>query len=96
MTWNRWARRVDATQADIVAALRGSGVKVFIVGRPWDLLCWSDGRFWFCECKSDGGTLTHAQKGFIAEFEDEAAVPVYFAKTPVEALAAAAEAGQWR
>ncbi len=42
MSLNRYARKVDTTQAAIVDGLRALGVRVEIVGKPVDILC----RYW--------------------------------------------------
>lgn len=96
MSLARFAKKRDATEPAIVDALRRVGVKVWKLDQPFDLLLWSEGRFWLMEVKSPGGGLTPSQKAFMAEFEDEAAVPVYVVKSAEEALQAAAEIGQWR
>lgn len=36
------ARKVDATQAEVVSGLRKAGVKVWVIEEPCDLLC----RYW--------------------------------------------------
>jgi len=48
---NRYAKRVDATQNDIVSGLRRSGVAVWIISQPCDTLtCWRG--IWLpLECK---------------------------------------------
>jgi len=44
MSWNRYAKKPDTTQADIVKGLRDAGIQVWIIGKPCDLLCyyWSN------------------------------------------------------
>ena len=42
MSLNRFARKVDSTQAEIVAGLEKAGVSVWIISEPCDLLCY----FW--------------------------------------------------
>lgn len=46
--------RADATQPDIVEALRKAGVDVWIIGRPCDLLCQRAGQYFLLDC--DGVT----------------------------------------
>jgi hypothetical protein len=48
----RYARKVDNTQAEIVAALRKCGVLVEIIHEPVDLLTYYRGRFLPLECKN--------------------------------------------
>lgn len=56
MTFNRYARRPDESQAAIVKALRDAGWHVWIIGRPVDLLCWKEGRGFRClEAKTPRG-----------------------------------------
>lgn len=38
MSLNRYAKRVDANQAQIVSALESAGAKVLVIGQPVDLL----------------------------------------------------------
>lgn len=47
----RRAARVDATQAEIVAALRAAGAYVFAIGLPVDLLVGKGGKTVLLECK---------------------------------------------
>lgn len=96
MTLARYAKKRDANESEIVNALRDAGIKVWRLDQPFDLLLWSDGRFWLAEVKAPGGSMTGAQRAFLAEFEDEASVPAYVVSSPQEALQAAAEVGQWR
>ncbi len=51
MSLNRYARKADSSQAEIVAALRKAGVVVEIIGRPVDLLTYYRGRWLPLECK---------------------------------------------
>lgn len=48
----RYARKVDTTQAEIVAALRKAGWLVWIIEEPCDLLCFKAGVWRTLECKS--------------------------------------------
>jgi hypothetical protein len=41
MAFARYARKVDATQGQIVAALRKAGISVWIIGEPCDLLTYN-------------------------------------------------------
>ncbi len=71
----RRAARVDATQADIVAALRAAGASVWIIGLPLDLLIGYGGRTALLECKTLTGKrtptperYTDLQKGFMRDW----------------------------
>lgn len=68
----RQARKVDGNQADIVDALRASGVKVQSLaevgdGVP-DLLCGIPGRFFVIEVKMPGEPFKPRQKVWHAEW----------------------------
>lgn len=47
----RFARRVDATQAEIVEAIRACGWQCWFIGEPADLLCYRAGVWRVLECK---------------------------------------------
>ena len=51
----RRAARVDATQAEVVAALRAAGAYVWIIGLPVDLLIGFQGKTALVECKTKIG-----------------------------------------
>jgi hypothetical protein len=51
MSFYRRAKKVDSSQAEIVAALRSAGVHVEIIGRPVDLLTYYRGRWLPLETK---------------------------------------------
>jgi hypothetical protein len=57
----RHSLRVDANQAAIVAALRGAGAVVEIIGQPLDLLVGYDGRWVVVEVKD--GTKRPSRRG---------------------------------
>lgn len=81
------AKRIDATQPAIVAALRAVGAQVVdlhalgVAGVP-DLAVYYRGRVWFIEVKSPGGRISPAQRQFLEDWEGVARV-VY---SPTEAL----------
>ena len=84
----RRAARTDASQSEIVKALRAIGCKVYVIGLPLDLLVWHKGkdgvgRTLLVECKVEGGTYTKQQIEFMAEWPGE----VHTARTPEEAVA---------
>ncbi len=98
MSIQRWAQRRDTTEPSIVDALTRIGVRVWRCSKPFDLLCWSGNpkRFWWVECKTGNQPLTPDQQQFLRQFEAEEAAPIYVCRSVDEALAAAAEVGQWR
>lgn len=56
MSYQRYAKRTDKTQAEIVEAIKKAGWSVWIIGRPVDLLCWRPDRGFRClECKTAQG-----------------------------------------
>ncbi len=59
MSYNRYARRADATTATIVTELRNRGYVVTHIGRPVDLLIthpsWPHNTWKLLECKSPSG-----------------------------------------
>lgn len=65
----RYAARVDATQEQIVSALRAAGAYVWIIGLPVDLLVGYKGHTWLMECKTDHKKkLTKLQEDFFAKW----------------------------
>ena len=71
----RRAARVDATQAEIVAALREIGATVWIIGLPVDLCVGYAGKTLLMECKCLTGTRepkptkhTKLQKDFMLDW----------------------------
>jgi len=74
-------RRVDANQAEIVAALRKAGCRVLDLhevgkGCP-DLLVLCRGALFLLEVKTKKGRLTSAEVKFITEWREEARGPIY-------------------
>lgn len=51
MSLNRYAKRVDSNQSEIVSALRKAGAAVWVLTSPADLLCGYRGRFLTMEIK---------------------------------------------
>lgn len=80
----RRAARTDATQAEIVKALRKVGANVYVVGLPLDLLVWHRGRYLLVEVKEPDGRLTQTQQEFIDSWPGEIAI----VRGPLEAVAA--------
>lgn len=67
MGLNRFAKRKDSSQEAIVKALRGAGVKVWILDTPCDLLTFWAGLWKPLEVKSEKGKLTTEQQGMVDE-----------------------------
>ena len=83
----RYARRVDANQAEIVAALRKAGAKVKIVHQPYDLQVWIGDRTMYIEVKNP--KTGYGRKGMNAKQAEEAqGLPVYMADSVESALRA--------
>jgi len=83
----RYARRVDANQAEIVAALRKEGAKVKIVHQPYDLQVWIGDRTMYVEVKN--AKTAYGRKGLNAKQAEEAqGLPVYMADSVESALRA--------
>ena len=51
MTLNRYAKRIDANQPEIVSGLRHMGAAVWVLSTPADLLVGARGRFLTAEIK---------------------------------------------
>ena len=62
----RHAARVDATQAEVVAALRAAGAYVWIIGIPVDLLIGFQGKTALVEVKVLTGVKKRKQSRFTA------------------------------
>jgi len=84
MDWvMRRAARVDANQAEIVAALRAAGASVWVIGLPVDLLVGFHGLTTLVECKSLSGKRnpkpakhTQLQKDFMLMWKGGAVATV--------------------
>lgn len=65
----RYAKRVDANQDAIVAALRAAGAYVWIIGLPVDLLCGYAGHTYLMELKRDSkARFTPLQREFFEKW----------------------------
>lgn len=80
--------RTDLSQPDIVAALRGCGDYVAIIGRPIDLLIRSANRYWTADCKTPGKHAKDEQPAQVAHRTDATAhgAPHFILQTVDEAL----------
>lgn len=86
MSFTRRHSRPDSAQEPIVEALREAGVKVWVIGKPCDLLTLYEGRWLPLEVKSDTSSARNRkdqdkQRAFLAE------TGVSIVTTPTEALA---------
>jgi hypothetical protein len=65
----RYASRVDANQAEVVAQLRAAGAYVWVIGLPVDLLVGYNGQTFLVEIK-DGPSkaLTRLQQDFFGNW----------------------------
>lgn len=61
MSLNRYAAKTDASQGEIVMALRQAGVDVWVIGWPVDLLLHHRNRFSVMECKAVGARPRKSQ-----------------------------------
>ena len=67
----RYARRVDANQAEIVKALREAGAKVKVIHQPFDLEVWApNGKVLLMEIKNPA--TAYGRKGLNAKQAEEA------------------------
>lgn len=84
----RWAAKVDANQAEIVAALRQAGASVLLLHRVGqgcpDIAVGYRGRTYFMEIKTEKGRLTPAEAEFMSNWQGRYVV----VRTPEEALKA--------
>jgi hypothetical protein len=81
---NRYAKKVDSTQAEIVAALRKAGIQVWIISTPADLLTLYHGRWRPLECKPPKRKRNDQPEQ--DEFLKQTKVPVV--RTPEDAIVA--------
>ena len=80
----RHAARTDATQAEVVKALRAIGASVYYVKLPLDLLVCHRKETMLVEVKEEGGRLTKAQEAFLETWPGR----VHVVRGPLEAVAA--------
>lgn len=66
MSLNRYAKKRDASEPEIVSALLQCGFSVERLDRPVDLLVGFRGRTFVVECKVDGKKLNKNQSDFVA------------------------------
>jgi hypothetical protein len=79
MSIKRWNARRDANEAELVAAARKVGIKVWPLDTPCDLLVAWNGKLYAVEVKLPEGpkgglkdkTLTYDQKIFASDLQDQ-------------------------
>ncbi len=82
MSLNRYAVRRDATERDIVSALRKVGAHVLVLD-AFDLLVWYRGKLSMLDCKVPKGKATAAQEALT-----RAGWPLVYVETADAALKA--------
>ena len=87
MSLNRYARKRDTSEPEIVAALRAAGARVWQLDRPFDLLCGIRGRFVVLEVKTGKAKATDAQESELHACQ-AGGLPVYLVRTVDDALQA--------
>jgi len=82
VSFNRWAAKRDACEADIVEALRQAGALVLHLNK-FDLLVYVPRRqaFYMLDCKGDEGRITESQQQLLDD-----GWPLKFIGSPQEAL----------
>lgn len=93
--YNGRARKVDANQPEIIAALEKIGASVFPMGKPLDLLVGYQGVTHILEVKNADGKnkLEPDQETFIAEWRGRPPVIVRTVDDALEAIGALSSAG---
>ena len=80
MSFNRWAAKRDACEADIVEALRQAGALVLHLNK-FDLLVAFRGQLYMLDAKGKDGVVTDAQQQLLDD-----GWPLKFVGSPQEAL----------
>jgi len=84
MSLNRYAKRRDENEPEIIDALEAIGCTVVPLDQPVDLLCGRGGRNILLEVKMPKGRNTRNQTDFFAEWQGQVRV----VRTPEEAIEA--------
>lgn len=71
MSLNRYAKRRDANEPEIIEALEKAGCTVHRLDTPCDLLVGKGARNFLVEVKVPGGRLTRQQKDFIRDWRGQ-------------------------
>jgi len=88
MSLNRYARKIDLNQPEIVQALRAVGARVWVLSKPFDLLVGFRGRFVVLEVKSTRRTRKDQQHQTDEIHDCQAGgLPVYRVESVEQALA---------
>ena len=74
MTLNRYAKKRDANEKEIVDALESIGCTVCRLDRPCDLIVGYRARNYLIEIKTPNGRLTKAQQDFIPAWKGQVRV----------------------
>ena len=84
----RYALRVDANQTQVISALEAAGAKVWVIGKPTDLLVGINGRFSFFEVKDGSRPPSQRKKTDLQErfFDMFEGYPVCLVDSPECAL----------
>jgi hypothetical protein len=88
MSINRYAKRIDANQAEVISALQSAGAQVLVLSKPVDLLVGISGRLALFEVK-DGRKVKSAQKRTPAQekfMQEWAGFPVCTVDGPESAI----------
>jgi hypothetical protein len=93
MSLNRYDKRVDANQTQVISALKAAGFEVEVLSKPVDLLVLANGKWCLLEVK-DGNKpksaqeKTKAQKAFFAKYPT---APLFIVDSPEVAVAVVTE-----
>lgn len=93
MSLNRYDKRVDANQTQVISALKAAGYDVEVLSKPVDLLVLANGKWCLLEVK-DGNKPksaqepTKAQKAFFAKYPN---APLFIVDSPEVAVAVVKE-----
>ena len=71
MSLNRWDKRTDANQKEIIEAMERLTAQVEVIHKPLDLLVNFRGRTLLIEVKTEDGVLSPAQKKFWDKWRGE-------------------------
>lgn len=84
MSLNRYAKRRDATEPEIISALLQCGFSVERLDTPCDLLCGFRGKTFLIECKVEGKKLNENQKDFVARWRGSRMVVLRSAQDAID------------
>lgn len=84
MSLNRYAKKRDASEPEIVSALLQCGFSVERLDRPVDLAVGFRGKCWLVECKVEGAKLNKNQVEFVAGWRGPKVVVLRSAQDAVD------------